>query len=51
MSMVDWCNVNDGSTAAPECLQGRVLGPQEERFRVDFGQPTGVKAPRENQCV
>lgn len=26
-------------------LQGRVPGPQEERFRVDFGEPTGVKAP------
>eukprot|EP00913_Durusdinium_trenchii_P030392 g28469.t1 len=25
-------------------LQGRVLGPQEERLRVDFPQPAGVKA-------
>eukprot|EP00435_Cladocopium_sp_Y103_P040797 s3053_g11.t1 len=35
------------SVAEMNGLQGRVLGPQvgqEERFRVDFGEPTGVKA-------
>lgn len=32
------------SVAEMNGLQGRVLGPQEERFHVDFGEPTGVKA-------